>query len=135
MDAQTGPRDRIVNAAGELFLARSYTGVGIAEICAAADVRKGTLYHFFPSKAEVARAVLDRHADAFTRQSEQAEREARAAESGELRPGVDPDHMARALLAQIEGGILPAKARTQSAREIVEFLDDVLDLYLVKGAA
>lgn len=202
MDEQTGPRDRIVNAAAALFLARSYTGVGIAEICAAADVRKGTLYHFFSSKAEVARAVLDRHAEAFTRQFERAECEARseggqiravvgavarvqsgiesrfgrvmgcplgnlagelattedgirehlarifdsweehlaracrrAAVSGELRPGVDPDRMARALLAQIEGGILLAKARNQSAREIVEGLDELLDLYLVKEAA
>jgi TetR/AcrR family transcriptional repressor of nem operon len=198
MDEQTGPRDRIVRAAAALFLARSYTGVGIAEICAAADVRKGTLYHFFPSKAEVARAVLDRHAEAFTREFERAERSGgglravvgavtrvqtgieahfgrvmgcpmgnlaaelattedglrehlagifatweghlagacrRAAEAGELRPGVDPDRMARSLLAQIEGGILLAKARNQSAREIVDGLDDVLGLYLAEEAA
>lgn len=75
MDEQPGPRERIVRAAAALFLARSYTAVGITEICAAADVRKGTLYHFFPSKAEVGKAVLDWHAAAFDRHFERAARE------------------------------------------------------------
>ncbi|MEV0355628.1 TetR family transcriptional regulator C-terminal domain-containing protein [Nocardia sp. NPDC050697] len=73
MDERPGPRERIVRAAAALFLARSYTGVGIAEICAAADVRKGTLYHFFPSKAEIGKAVLDWHAAAFDRHFTRAE--------------------------------------------------------------
>lgn len=40
----------MVEAAGELLHARGYAAVGVAEICAAADVRKGSFYHYFPSK-------------------------------------------------------------------------------------
>ncbi len=33
----------------------------MSEICEAADVRKGSFYHFFASKQELAVAVIDRH--------------------------------------------------------------------------
>lgn len=52
-------RDRLVNAATELFIGSSFHKVGIAEICSAADVNKGTFYHFFPSKIELLLEVLD----------------------------------------------------------------------------
>lgn len=55
-------RDRIVRSAAKLFLTHSYQSVGIAELCAASDVRKGSFYYFFPSKAELAKAVIDLHA-------------------------------------------------------------------------
>ncbi|MFC8043362.1 TetR family transcriptional regulator C-terminal domain-containing protein [Nocardia sp. NPDC057353] len=193
MDEQPGPRERIVRTAAALFLARSYTGVGIAEICVAADVRKGTLYHFFPSKAEIGRAVLDWHAAAFDRHFTRAERDSgeigalvgavtrvqtgmegrfgrivgcpmgnlaaelattetgirehlagifaawearlavacgRAGAAGTLRDGVDPQRMARTLLAQVEGAILLAKAQDRTAAEIVADVDGVLRLHL-----
>ena len=72
MPSPATPRERIVAAAAKLFLERSYTAVGIAEICAAADVRKGTLYHFFGSKADVGKAVLDSHEAQFDRQFNRA---------------------------------------------------------------
>lgn len=40
--------------------ARSYADVSVGELCRAADVHKGSFYHFFPSKADLGRAVLDR---------------------------------------------------------------------------
>ena len=43
-------RERLVAAASELLHARGYGAVGVAEICAAAEVRKGSFYHFFESK-------------------------------------------------------------------------------------
>ena len=43
--------------------------------------------------------------------------------------------MARALLARIEGSVLLVKAPNVAARDIVDDLDDVLDLYLAKEAA
>ncbi|MEV4317306.1 TetR/AcrR family transcriptional regulator [Actinocrispum sp. NPDC049592] len=61
-------RERIVRAAAKLFLTRSYHAVGIADLCAAADVRKGSFYHFFPSKADLAKAVIDLHAAEFDKQ-------------------------------------------------------------------
>jgi len=60
-------RDRIVRSAAKLFLTRSYQSVGVVDLCAAADVRKGSFYHFFPSKAALAKAVVDLHADELDR--------------------------------------------------------------------
>jgi TetR/AcrR family transcriptional regulator, transcriptional repressor for nem operon len=60
-------RDRIVRSAAKLFLTRSYQSVGVGDLCAAADVRKGSFYHFFPSKAELAKAVVDLHAGELER--------------------------------------------------------------------
>jgi TetR/AcrR family transcriptional repressor of nem operon len=54
-------RDRIVSTAARLFLERSYHDVGVEELCAAADVRKGSFYHYFSSKADLAKAVIDLH--------------------------------------------------------------------------
>jgi TetR/AcrR family transcriptional repressor of nem operon len=57
--------DRIVSTAARLFLERSYHNVGVEELCAAADVRKGSFYHYFSSKAELAKAVIDLHMQVF----------------------------------------------------------------------
>ncbi len=54
-------QQRLVEAASNLWHARSYGDVGVSEICEVADVRKGSFYHFFPSKQELAVAVIDRH--------------------------------------------------------------------------
>jgi TetR/AcrR family transcriptional repressor of nem operon len=53
--------------AARLFLERSYHAVGVDELCQAADVRKGSFYHYFSSKSELAKAVVDLHAVAFER--------------------------------------------------------------------
>lgn len=52
-------RARILNSARELFHGRSYSDVGVKEICERARVLKGSFYHFFPSKRDVAAAVVD----------------------------------------------------------------------------
>ena len=67
MPRTSDARERIVLSAARLFLERSYQAVGVDEICQAADVRKGSFYHYFASKSELAKAVVDRHADAFQR--------------------------------------------------------------------
>jgi len=58
-------RDRIVATAARLFLQRSYHAVGVDELCATAEVRKGSFYHYFSSKSALATAVIDLHADVF----------------------------------------------------------------------
>jgi TetR/AcrR family transcriptional repressor of nem operon len=58
-------RERIVRGAARLFLTRSYDGVSVDELCAAADVRKGSFYYYFSSKPELAAAVIDFHIDAL----------------------------------------------------------------------
>ena len=50
---------RLITAAGDLWHQRSYADVGVSEICDAAGVQKGSLYHFFPSKQDLAIAVID----------------------------------------------------------------------------
>ena len=52
-------QQRILDSARELIYARSYADVGVAAICEHAGVKKGSFYHFFPSKRELTLAVLD----------------------------------------------------------------------------
>lgn len=63
MSSNTDTRTRILLTAREMFHGRSYADVGIQEICDAAKVQKGSFYHFFPSKRELAMAVIDNMAD------------------------------------------------------------------------
>lgn len=65
MPRTSDARDRIVSTAARLFLERSYHNVGVEELCAVADVRKGSFYHYFSSKAELAKAVVDVHLAVF----------------------------------------------------------------------
>ncbi|MFY9917512.1 MAG: TetR/AcrR family transcriptional regulator [Mycobacterium sp.] len=65
MPRTSDARERIVTMGAKLFLERSYQAVGVDELCQAADVRKGSFYHYFSSKSELAKAVVDLHADAF----------------------------------------------------------------------
>ncbi len=63
MNSQADTRSRILSTARELFHGRSYADVGIKEICELARVQKGSFYHFFPSKQDLAMAVIDDMAD------------------------------------------------------------------------
>ncbi|WP_020525109.1 TetR/AcrR family transcriptional regulator [Catelliglobosispora koreensis] len=51
-------RQALLREARRLFAASGYPQVGLAELVNAAGVTKGALYHHFPSKADVFRAVL-----------------------------------------------------------------------------
>jgi TetR/AcrR family transcriptional repressor of nem operon len=59
MTPDTDTRSRILTTAREMFHSRSYADVGIQEICAGARVQKGSFYHFFLSKHDLAMAVID----------------------------------------------------------------------------
>jgi TetR/AcrR family transcriptional repressor of nem operon len=54
-------KERILAAAQSLIELRGYSALGVAEICKAAGVPKGSFYYFFESKEELALAVLDEH--------------------------------------------------------------------------
>jgi TetR/AcrR family transcriptional repressor of nem operon len=192
-------RERIVCHAARLFLCRSYRDVGVADLCAAADVRKGSFYHYFPTKADLAKAVVDLHAEAFDGQLRQAGAspggrglravadavfavqsafegrfgrivgcpfgnlaaelsttddevrahvaavfarwEAMLAElcreavaDGALRPGLGPEQVAHAMVAQMQGLILLAKAGGGSARAIRDDLDVLIDSFTEVGS-
>jgi len=59
METANDTRQRIITSAQELIYSRSYNEVGVQEICDHASVKKGSFYHFFPSKRDLALAVLD----------------------------------------------------------------------------
>jgi TetR/AcrR family transcriptional regulator, transcriptional repressor for nem operon len=59
MGRTSDARERLIDEASRLFHARSYESVGVQELCDAADVNKGSFYHFFPSKEDLAAAVID----------------------------------------------------------------------------
>ncbi len=59
MNPGNDTRQRILESARDLIYARSYAEVGVAAICENAGVKKGSFYHFFPSKRELTLAVID----------------------------------------------------------------------------
>ncbi len=59
MGKESDTRERLIRAAMNLFHARGYNAVGVNEICEAANVKKGSLYHFFAGKRDLALAAID----------------------------------------------------------------------------
>ena len=59
MGRTSDARERLIRSAIELIHARSYADVGVNELCEHAGVKKGSFYHFFPSKSDLMVAALD----------------------------------------------------------------------------
>jgi TetR/AcrR family transcriptional repressor of nem operon len=59
MGRTSDARDKILNAAQSLIELRGYSALGVAEICTAAGVPKGSFYYFFDSKEALALAVVN----------------------------------------------------------------------------
>ena len=55
-------RQRILDAAKALVLERGYAGTSVDEIHNAAGVSRGTFFYHFPTKDDLARALMKRHA-------------------------------------------------------------------------
>ncbi|MBU0929083.1 MAG: TetR/AcrR family transcriptional regulator [Spirochaetes bacterium] len=56
-------RDRILNAAAELFSERGYYETGIGDIAQAAGIGRASFYYYFDDKEKAARALFDSYAD------------------------------------------------------------------------
>jgi TetR/AcrR family transcriptional repressor of nem operon len=54
-------RAKILASGQSLIELRGYSALGVAEICQAAGVPKGSFYYFFESKQALALAVIDEH--------------------------------------------------------------------------
>ncbi|WP_369250186.1 TetR/AcrR family transcriptional regulator [Streptomyces sp. R41] len=61
MGRTSDAREKILSAAQSLIELRGYSALGVAEICKAAGVPKGSFYYFFESKESLALAVIDEH--------------------------------------------------------------------------
>lgn len=57
--AQSSTRDRLIASARYLFWERGFAGTSMSELLAHAEVNSGSFYHFFDSKEELLRAVLE----------------------------------------------------------------------------
>ncbi|MFE7442057.1 TetR/AcrR family transcriptional regulator [Streptomyces chartreusis] len=61
MGRTSDAKQKILGAARSLIEGRGYSALGVAEICKAAGVPKGSFYYFFDSKESLALAVVDEH--------------------------------------------------------------------------
>ncbi len=59
--APTNTKEKLVETAIDLVWSNSYGSVSVDDICKASGVKKGSFYHYFPSKAELAIAALEEH--------------------------------------------------------------------------
>ena len=59
MGRRSDARERLIAAADSQFRERGFEAVGVAQLCGAAGVNKGSFYHFFPSKRELLLEVID----------------------------------------------------------------------------
>jgi AcrR family transcriptional regulator len=54
-------RTKLILAAMQLFWDKGYNSTSIADVLQTAGVNSGSLYHFFPAKADLLAAVLDKY--------------------------------------------------------------------------
>ncbi len=59
MGRTSDTKENLINSAIELIGTRSYNAVGVQELCEHAGVKKGSFYHFFPSKRDLTLEALD----------------------------------------------------------------------------
>jgi AcrR family transcriptional regulator len=76
----TDPRERIMNAAYDLFSRRGIQAVGVDAVVEQSGVARQTLYRHFGSKQELVLAFLERRDEVWTREWLQASVEARASD-------------------------------------------------------
>ena len=55
-------RDRILDQAERLVMAQGFAGTSIDDILAAAELTKGAFFHYFKGKGDLARSLVERHA-------------------------------------------------------------------------
>jgi len=59
--AKQSTRERLIEAARELFWVQGFEATSVAEILEKAEVNSGSLYHYFSSKEELLLAVLEQY--------------------------------------------------------------------------
>lgn len=59
--ADNGTRQKLIDTAKNLIWTSSYGAVSVDDICRTADVKKGSFYHYFPSKQDLAIAAMEEY--------------------------------------------------------------------------
>ncbi|MBI4004114.1 MAG: TetR/AcrR family transcriptional regulator [Candidatus Omnitrophica bacterium] len=59
--ADSPTRKRLLDAAEKLMLSQGFAATSVEEICDAAKLTKGSFFHYFESKDELGKAVLERY--------------------------------------------------------------------------
>jgi AcrR family transcriptional regulator len=70
-DRGRATRERILEAASELFYRQGVTATGLDQVVAASRTGKGQLYHYFADKRELVHAVIERQIAAVVEAQEQ----------------------------------------------------------------
>ncbi len=65
-------KDKLLEAAQGLMLAKGYTATTVDEICMEAGLTKGSFFHYFESKEDLSKAALDRFASSMFQMMEEA---------------------------------------------------------------
>ena len=65
-------KERLLDAAERLMLAKGFTATTVEEICASAKLTKGSFFHYFKSKGQLARELLERFCAASQRKMQEA---------------------------------------------------------------
>jgi AcrR family transcriptional regulator len=60
ISTETATRDRLLQAAMDVFAQRGYHGATVDDIVGASETSKGAFYHYFPSKQGIFLTLLDR---------------------------------------------------------------------------
>jgi TetR/AcrR family transcriptional repressor of nem operon len=61
MKTECDTKQKLLDTAMQLIWEQSYGSVSVDHICERAGARKGSFYHFFPSKSDLAIAAIDCH--------------------------------------------------------------------------
>ncbi|MFI5360887.1 MAG: TetR/AcrR family transcriptional regulator [Elusimicrobiota bacterium] len=61
MARESDAKERLLRTASDLMSESGYGAVGVEHICERAGVQKGSFYHFFPSKSDLAVAAIEDH--------------------------------------------------------------------------
>jgi AcrR family transcriptional regulator len=125
-------RAALLDAAHALFVERGYAATSTPDICAAAGLTRGALYHHWADKADLLRAVLEREAVAVRDAIDAAASDAATPAQALLR-GADAylDAMAergRTRLLLVEGPAVlgPAEVEALDARHFASSLEEGL---------
>lgn len=66
-------REKLIDSARYLIQTRGYNGFSYADVAEQVEVRKASIHHHFPAKADLARAVVEQSRAAITAQTRQIE--------------------------------------------------------------